>query len=150
MYNIGKGVMLVEPIQFGLYLKSLREQRGLTMRELDKRSGVSHSYISKLESGIKGIPSPDILRKIADPLGVDYHHLLARAGHLDFMDEVKESSLQHDDFAAVPDHELKENDLGDYLYRPHITYRGHLLTHQDKKLIKIYLDTLFSNQLRED
>lgn len=72
----------MEPTEFGKYLKSLRESAGLTIRELDKRSGVSHSYISKMESGAKGIPSPDILRKLAGPIGMTHTELMVLAGHI--------------------------------------------------------------------
>lgn len=72
----------MEPTEFGQYLKALREAKKITMRELDKRSGVSHSYISKMESGAKGIPSADILKKLHGPLGVSLTELMTKAGHI--------------------------------------------------------------------
>lgn len=68
--------------EFGEYLKSLRKKRKLTIRQLDTYSGVSNSYISQMERGERGVPSPDILRKLAKPLNVDYEELMMRAGHL--------------------------------------------------------------------
>lgn len=71
----------MEPKEFGKYLRSLRENAKLTMRKLDSLSGVSHSYISQIERGERGIPSPDILKKLADPLNIPYMDLLHKAGH---------------------------------------------------------------------
>lgn len=73
----------MEPTKFGKYLRGLREKANLTMRKLDALSGVSHSYISQIERGERGIPSPEILRKLAEPLGVSYPLLLKEAGYLE-------------------------------------------------------------------
>lgn len=67
---------------FGNYLRSLRKKRKLTVRQLDMYSGVSHSYISQMERGVKGIPSPDILKKLAKPLDIDYEDLMEKAGYI--------------------------------------------------------------------
>lgn len=64
----------------GGYLKSIRKQRGLTLTKLAEVSGVSHPYISQIENN-KFTPSPEILRKLADPLGVRFMDLMERAGH---------------------------------------------------------------------
>lgn len=72
----------MNPKEFGTYLRSLRKEANLTMRKLDSLSGVSHSYISQLERGERGIPSPDILKKLAEPLGVEYGELMYEAGYL--------------------------------------------------------------------
>lgn len=76
---------------FGVYIKELRRRRKLTIRQLDQRSGVSHSYISQMERGERGIPSPDILMKLSKPLGIEYEELMIVAGHL--KREQKESFL---------------------------------------------------------
>jgi transcriptional regulator with XRE-family HTH domain len=73
----------VQPIEFGTYLKKCRKSKKLTIRQLDLYSGVSHSYISQLESGKRGIPSPEILKKFSKPLGIDYVELMEKAGYLE-------------------------------------------------------------------
>lgn len=70
------------PQKFAAYLKKLRKEKGLTIRELEKLSGVSNAYISLLENGRKGFPSPDILKKIHEPLGVSYDELMEKAGYI--------------------------------------------------------------------
>lgn len=53
----------------GENIRRLREEAGLNQRELAKKSGVSHSYISDVERGTV-TPSIKFLEKIAKALGV--------------------------------------------------------------------------------
>lgn len=69
--------------EFGKYLRRVRNERKLTIRQLDTYSGVSHSYISQVERGNRGIPSPEILQRLSKPLGVDYEELMVRAGYIE-------------------------------------------------------------------
>ncbi len=52
----------------GLLLVRLREERGLSLRELAQLAGVDHAYIYRLESGDKESPSEDVLSKLARAL----------------------------------------------------------------------------------
>ena len=62
--------------RFGEKLRTLREQRGLTVRDLASALGIkSSSYISKLEKGTK-IPSTSLLLKIALYFGISTDQLL--------------------------------------------------------------------------
>lgn len=69
--------------EFGEFLKSTRKNKKMTIRQLELYSGVSNAYISQLERGIKGIPSPDILQKLAKPLGLEYEELMSSAGYIE-------------------------------------------------------------------
>lgn len=66
---------------FGKYLRSLRKSKNLTLKELANLSEVSQSYITNVENNKRGIPSPDILKKLSEPLGVDYEELMIKAGY---------------------------------------------------------------------
>ena len=70
---------------FGQYLRNLRKQAGLTLKELGKSTDLSYSYLSQLErgerGGVKKTPSPEILQKIARPLGISYEELMIKAGY---------------------------------------------------------------------
>lgn len=66
---------------FAKYIKELRQDKGLSIRELASLSKVSHSYLSQIENNIKDNPSSEILRKIAKPLGVSYAELMRAAGY---------------------------------------------------------------------
>lgn len=81
-------------MNFNDYLKSLRIKRGLSLRELARRSEVSQSYLSLVESGKRGVPKPEHLLKIAPHLDVDYMDLMKAAGYImkenDFTSEEEE------------------------------------------------------------
>jgi transcriptional regulator with XRE-family HTH domain len=77
--------------EFGTYIRSLRKERGLTLKELGKTTELSHPYLSQIETGNRPIPSPDILKRLADPLGVEYEDLLIKAGHIDATSSISKS-----------------------------------------------------------
>jgi len=56
-------------------LKELRRERGLSLRELEERSGVSYNTIWRLEDGRQGA-HPRTVRKLAEALGVEPADLL--------------------------------------------------------------------------
>ena len=65
----------------GLYLKSLRDTRSLSLREIERKTGVSNAVLSQIESGQVKRPSPETLYKLAELYGVPYDELMARAGY---------------------------------------------------------------------
>ena len=62
-------------------IKQRRLMAGLTLCEVSARSGVSVSYLGRIERGDR-YPSAAILRRIAEPLGSDEIELLTFAGFL--------------------------------------------------------------------
>jgi HTH-type transcriptional regulator, competence development regulator len=48
----------------GYLLQNLREERGLSLRELAQLAGIDHAYIHRLETGAKESPSDDVLTKL--------------------------------------------------------------------------------------
>lgn len=68
-------------MDFGKRLKELMSRANLTRYALAKASGVSYSFIADLESGRSRKPSPEILAKLARPLGVSYESLMEYAGY---------------------------------------------------------------------
>jgi SOS-response transcriptional repressor LexA/DNA-binding XRE family transcriptional regulator len=68
--------------KFGEKLKELRKNKGLKIRELEGLAGVSNAYLSQLENGKRGKPSPDIIKKLAPHLGVTYTELMKLAGFI--------------------------------------------------------------------
>ncbi|SNZ14524.1 Transcriptional regulator, contains XRE-family HTH domain [Terribacillus aidingensis] len=64
----------------GSVLKKERESKKLSLRELARRSGVSHPYISQLENGRTGVPTYSTVRALAKGLSVGYLDLLIAIG----------------------------------------------------------------------
>jgi transcriptional regulator with XRE-family HTH domain len=68
---------------FGEYLRSLRLEQRLSLREVEERAGVSNSYLAQLERGQRKPPGADILKKLAPVYNVPVRDLLQAAGYLD-------------------------------------------------------------------
>ena len=73
-------------VSLGAYLRALRESMRMKLREVEEASGVSNAYLSQLETGKIGKPSPHILHKLASVYNVPYEMLMDRAGYLDGTD----------------------------------------------------------------
>ncbi|HZP00341.1 MAG TPA: helix-turn-helix domain-containing protein [Terriglobia bacterium] len=56
-------------MSIGTRIIQVRNQRGLTQRELSERSGIASSYLSRIENR-RLEPRPKTLRRIADALGI--------------------------------------------------------------------------------
>ncbi len=65
----------------GSILKQQRQSASLTLYELSAASGVSPSYLGRIENGER-FPSADILQKLARPLGFGEAELFSLAGYL--------------------------------------------------------------------
>ena len=61
---------------FGLKLRQLRQERGISVSELAQRSGLAVSYISEIEKGRK-YPKADKISGLASALDVDYDTLVS-------------------------------------------------------------------------
>ena len=62
----------------------MRRQRirlGLTLKDLAAKSGVSVSHLGRIENAQR-YPSPNVLRKIAEPLDLDENEIFSLAGYL--------------------------------------------------------------------
>ncbi len=62
--------------QFGSKLRTVRERRGITLKQVAGKAGVSESLVSQIERN-KVSPSVDTLLSIADVLGIDYEYLFS-------------------------------------------------------------------------
>lgn len=61
---------------FGLKVKSLRQEKGLSYQQLADKAGLSLSYIHDIETG-KKFPKSDKIIMLAKTLGVDYDYLVS-------------------------------------------------------------------------
>jgi transcriptional regulator with XRE-family HTH domain len=65
----------------GAVLRQAREVRGLTANETARRAGISGAYITKLENDEVKRPSPVVLQRLGEVLGVPYGQLMALVGY---------------------------------------------------------------------
>ena len=64
----------------GKMIKEGRENQNLSMRQLAELAHVSHSDISRIESGEREVPNPKLLRKISKYIGINYNDLMYASG----------------------------------------------------------------------
>lgn len=67
--------------QLSRTLIAARERRGLTLREVERSTGVSNAYLSQLENEKIKAPSPNVLHKLALLYEVPYSALMLQAGY---------------------------------------------------------------------
>ena len=72
-------------MSFGDYIRSVRKEKNMTMRELERRSGISQAYISQIENGKRETPKPITIEKFAKGLGITYRELMLEAGYIEEM-----------------------------------------------------------------
>ena len=78
--------------RLGNYLNQLREIKGVSFREVSKKTGISHTYLSNLEkgydprSGKEISPSPHTIRKLSNYYNKPYVDLLNIAGYITLED----------------------------------------------------------------
>lgn len=85
-------------ISFGDALRCFREERGLSLRELDKLSGVNYAYIQRLESNDKTAPSDDKIDALCNALKLSAQRrgiLRSLLGLTPVPDALFEAMLQH-------------------------------------------------------
>lgn len=99
----------------GSYLKQARETASLTLRLVEKRAGISNSYLSQIENNKVKNPSPKLLFSLAELYKVNYDYLLELAGYpsssnnKDLKPSFRRSSLLNDLT------EKEEEELTEYL-----------------------------------
>jgi len=70
------------PQSFGAGLKTARELRNLSLREVEEATGISNAYLSQLENNKIKKPSPHFLHKLATLYGIGYELLMEMAGYV--------------------------------------------------------------------
>jgi HTH-type transcriptional regulator, competence development regulator len=68
--------------KLGERLRSLREKRGISLREMERRSGINSGYLSQLERDEIAQPTPSVLNRIAEPYGEPVEVLMEWAGYI--------------------------------------------------------------------
>lgn len=69
-------------LTLGQYLASIRDDRGLSQRDVERETNklVSNAYLSQIETDQIKKPSPNILHALAELYRVPYENLMERAG----------------------------------------------------------------------
>ena len=68
-------------MKFQDLLAAARKAKGVSLREVERATGVSNAYISQMESGVVAEPSPKKLQALATYYGLSYGTLMNAAGY---------------------------------------------------------------------
>lgn len=73
-----------ESDRLGDYLKSVRQAKRMTLRQVEELSEkeISNAYLSQLENNKITKPSPNILHKLSEIYGISYEDMMVRAGYV--------------------------------------------------------------------
>ena len=64
----------------GERIRQQRIEKGISLTQFAKQSGISKSYLSNLERGLQQNPSIEVLKKISEYLNVDIEILISEIG----------------------------------------------------------------------
>lgn len=138
----------------GEFIRGLREGKGFSQRQLAELTKVSNTEISRLESGERKSPSPNILKAIAPYLDVSYGELMTKAGYIEekldrekFTEHIwkREDGVLEDTYRMAKDIYDKDSDLIRIMNRA-----TEILSDEDINTIKTLLETFASDKLTED
>lgn len=76
--------MSAETATLGPRLAEARRQRGWTLREAERRSGIPNAHISQIETGTIARPGVAVLIRLSAAYEIPLPSLLALAGHASF------------------------------------------------------------------
>jgi transcriptional regulator with XRE-family HTH domain len=109
----------LEKLTLGQYLASIRNDRKMTLREVEEATNkqVSNAYLSQIENDKIRKPSPNILHCLAELYGISFDNLMEMAGYL--MSPTKRANDErHGRVATFAEHHLtpeEESELMQYL-----------------------------------
>jgi len=115
---------------FGEYLRALRVEKRLSLREVEHLSGVSNSYIGLIERGQRPIPGADILKKLAPVYDVPVRDLLNAAGYL----KDEEISLSEEDEVDMAFRYV----MNDPRYKSGTRIKGGITTEVKRFIVEMY------------
>ena len=129
--------------KFGTYIRTLRKQKGLTLKHVEKAARVSNSFLSQVERGIRNPPRPDILNRLAVAYSVPANDLMEAAGYIKGKsDEMRERERVERAYQHV---------ITDPNYSQGTRMKGQTLTLEAKKfIVQIYEKATKRSLLKED
>ena len=92
-------------IEFGKYLRGLRDGKRLSLREVQREAGISPGYLSLVEAGERNPPAAEFLRKLARLYDASPAEMLRRAGR---EDENTERDLEMDELRRAYEYVIRD------------------------------------------
>lgn len=97
-----KHMQLIRQYETGQYLLSLRNQLELTQPKVSKTLGISVSYLSEIEKGVR-MPSEQLIQEFASYYKIDENDLFQRYGKVPILakEEIKSSTYLQNALAEL-------------------------------------------------
>lgn len=92
---------MLDNIALGNYLKKIRESKNLSLREVDKLTNISFTYLNMIEHGKRNV-NPTLLRNLAKAYNYDYLDLYEKAGYIDLIEDEKKKEISINKFYMTP------------------------------------------------
>lgn len=107
-------------LSLGQYLASIRNDRKLTLRQVEEatKKQVSNAYLSQIETNKIQKPSPNVLHALAELYAISFEGLMDKAGYLTSPTTQREENERHGRAATFAEHNLtteEESELIQYL-----------------------------------
>lgn len=118
---------------FGEYLRSLRTEQRLSLREVEERAGVSISYLNQIEQGKRRPPGVGILKKLTPVYNVPIRILLRAAGYL----EEEKTELSEEEEVEMAFQYV----MNDPRYKSSTRIKGGLTTEIKRFIVEMYETT---------
>ena len=115
---------------FGQYLKTLRQEHNLSLRDVGVKATISSSYLAQIEQGRRRPPGPDILKRLAPVYDVPVRDLLKAAGYL----EDTETSLSDEEEVELAFRYV----MRDPRYKSGARVKGKLTTDVKRFIVEMY------------
>jgi HTH-type transcriptional regulator, competence development regulator len=129
--------------KFGPYLRKLRKETGLTLKQVEKTAHVSNSFLSQVERGIRNPPKPEILNRLAGAYSVPAHDLMEAAGYI----KSKPGEMRERERVEL----AYQHVITDPNYSQGTRMKGQTLSLEAKKfIVQIYEKATKRNLLKED
>ncbi|MDG0871001.1 helix-turn-helix transcriptional regulator [Paenibacillus thiaminolyticus] len=123
---------------FGTYLRSVREEKEMSINQLALYSGVSAPQISRIETGSRGTPKPETIRKLSEALKIPYEEMMKAAGYLVDEEEKPYYVLTEKDEADIAKRlEAMMNDLES---DSALAFMGEPMDEEDRELLRLSLE----------
>lgn len=111
-------------------IKLLREQYGLSQKELGQIAGVSDKAVSTWEQGIKE-PRMGAIQKIADHFGIQKSNI------------IEDNGLQNQSVTLTPPTKKVPKDLKKILEDEEVTLNGRMMSSEDKEKMMRIIEAAF-------
>lgn len=147
---------MLDNTNLGKYLKDIRETKELSLRTVEKFTGIGFTHLSMIENGKRNV-TPALLRNLAKIYNVDYLDLYEKAGYIDLIENEKKSKYGTDELGnpvvSIPllgivkagyDYLAEENWIGSVDINKQLADTG------DFFALKIHGDSMFPVLVEDD